>query len=94
MWTFGEQQLDVAVVLLENGEGLGNIHRVAHPKPCILKDVGGIHEDEDIVVDDERAGRIWRDLIRHATGFRGSGGDLSFAQAAEERHAGPLRFSA
>ena len=61
-----EQQIDLAVKLFEDLEGIGDVYRIAHAKPCIFQDVSGIHQDEGVVVDDESAGRLIGDAVGHA----------------------------
>lgn len=65
----GEQQVDVVMVPVKDGEGVGDVHRLEYAKPCVFQDLGRSHQYHGIVVDDERAERIRSGLMRHARRF-------------------------
>ena len=53
----------------EHLQGLGDVRRLKHLEPSILQDAGRVHQDQEVVIDDEGVGRIALGVLGHATGM-------------------------
>ena len=61
----GEEQLHGLVALFEHVQSLGDVHSLKHAETRILKDAGGLNENQGVVIDDESVGRVALGIVDH-----------------------------